>query len=660
MRSLSTRRVVVLGVLVPLLVLSLGAAPAYAAAGGHLVVPDASIIGILTSPIRSVFSAIGGAVLGAFSWTISLASKFILITLGALVKMLIPRSWAKDAVQVFQWIVAIPDYAGTVTSPGGGHVYGFAGVNDLRELFQWLGIGLLPLTLVYATSRAMLGRGDHVAAPVARVVILAGLLVSYPYWWEQGAALTNQLTHVILSPAPVVSGIHQLMAYATEGVALGGWQLVDLALMAALALELLGLIFLKVVIILLGALLFATGPLMIGLVPTESGDVIARGWISAVATILMLPVAWAALFAAGAVLVGDASTAGPLIGGSTQVGSLLGGVIVAVAGAATLWLCLKAAREVGGLLRLQLGGLLVIAGRARSHASSAQAAAAGGTSRAATAASSIRGFQGKVSAAGAAALGAAGPRTAAAASAAGTVGRRGLVMSGVGAAGSAAVAAGRLVGRSGPGSAARPHLAAAAPSSTTAASAAGSRTGRAGAVASRMARAGTAAWQQHDPSSPRTTGRATSAAPGGTGDAREAKQPSRSAAVPGRGVSGTPAGSPAPARSGAAPTRAAASSSARSDPQPARSAASGSGSGEKTRTASRDSREAGAPVRSSPAPAPGVPRSRTKATQGNDARPAAKRTTPPPAPDRAPQTAPPAPEPPRSRSTRSDPPSGRE
>jgi len=157
MRSLSTRRVVLLGVLAPLLVLALGAAPAYAATGGHLVVPDASIIGTLTSPIRSVFSAIGGAVLGAFSWTISLASKFILVTVGALVKLLIPRSWAHEGVQVFEWIVAIPDYAGTITSPSGQTSYGFAGVNDIRQLFEWLGLALLPLTLVYSSGRAMLG-----------------------------------------------------------------------------------------------------------------------------------------------------------------------------------------------------------------------------------------------------------------------------------------------------------------------------------------------------------------------------------------------------------------------------------------------------------------------------------------------------------------------
>ena len=122
------------------------------------------------------------------------------------------------------------------------------------------------------------------------------------------------------------------MLYAVDGVALGGWQLVDLGLMALVAIELLSLIFLKVVIILLGALLYATGPITIGLVATESGAAIARAWASAVAMLLALPVAWATLFAVGALLVGDAGTAGPLIAGHSSIGSLLGGVLLAVAG----------------------------------------------------------------------------------------------------------------------------------------------------------------------------------------------------------------------------------------------------------------------------------------------------------------------------------------
>ena len=221
--------------------------------------------------LGDIFGTIGHAVLGAFSWTIGLASKFILTTIGALVRMLIPRSWANEGVQIMEWIVAIPNYAGTVTSPTGHTIYGFAGINGLRDLFTWIGVGLLPLTLVYGTTRAMLGERGHVAVPIARVVAIAALLVSYPYWWTEAAAMTDTVTHMVLTLPAVVTGLHKLMLYAVDGVALGGWQLVDLALMALVAIELLSLIFLKVVLILLGALLYATGPITIGLVATDSG-----------------------------------------------------------------------------------------------------------------------------------------------------------------------------------------------------------------------------------------------------------------------------------------------------------------------------------------------------------------------------------------------------
>ena len=98
-------------------VLLLAAAPAYAA-GGHggppLVFADFLGIG---HALGSVFGTIGHAVLGAFSWTFKFAANFILTTIGAIVKLLIPRSWAKEGVQIMQWIVAIPDYAGTITGP---------------------------------------------------------------------------------------------------------------------------------------------------------------------------------------------------------------------------------------------------------------------------------------------------------------------------------------------------------------------------------------------------------------------------------------------------------------------------------------------------------------------------------------------------------------
>ena len=189
----------------------------------------------------------------------------------------------------------------------------------LRDLFMWLGVAVAPLTLVYATSRAMLGESEPVALPTLRVLAICVVIVSYPYWWQQAAALADQITHTILALPAVSRGLYKLMEYAVDGVALGGWQLIDLGLMGAIALALLALIFLKVVVILLGALLYATGPLMIGLVATEAGSAAARAWVSAVGLLFALGICWAALFAVGALLIGDASTAGPLIAGSSDI-----------------------------------------------------------------------------------------------------------------------------------------------------------------------------------------------------------------------------------------------------------------------------------------------------------------------------------------------------
>ena len=151
--------------------------------------PIRSAAGILSSLgglVGGVFSSIGHAVLGAFTWTISLAAKFILTTIAALVKLLIPASWVHKGLQIMEWIVAVPNYAGKITSPSGGTHYGFAGINALRDLFMWLGVAVAPLTLVYATTRAMLGEREPVAIPVLRVLAVAGAVILYPYLWSAG------------------------------------------------------------------------------------------------------------------------------------------------------------------------------------------------------------------------------------------------------------------------------------------------------------------------------------------------------------------------------------------------------------------------------------------------------------------------------------------
>jgi hypothetical protein len=386
----------------------------------------------------------------------------------------------------------------------------------------------------------MIGERGPVTLPLSRVVILAGAQISYPYWWSQAAALVNTITNAILSVPAVTNGLHKLMLYAVDGVALGGWQLIDLGLMAATAIELLALIFLKVAIILLGALLYATGPLLIGLVATDFGSTLARAWATAACMLMALGVAWAALFATGAVLINDAGTAGPLIAGNSSIGSLLGGLLTAIAGLAALYLCFKAAREAGGLLRLQLGGLLALSGRHGGGGS------AGGGVRTQSAVKSLRRFSSRVSTAAGGAggelalAGAGGAMAARAGRGLAYAGRRGVVGTAAGglrhAAGSAAPAASAFIGGS-----------------------------RAGAVAARMAKAGTASWRTTAPgaapasAAPRhaQTGAGASsvqnAANGQSATGTPAPRP-RSPATPPPSSAG-PRGKSAPRPSSSTPTR---------------------------------------------------------------------------------------------------------
>ncbi len=457
--------------LLALVVLLLAPAPALAA-GGQMPLAGADIL----SAIGGVFGSIASAVPGAFTWTIGLATNFILTTIAALVHMLIPHSWVNKGLQIMEWIVAAPDYAGRITTPAGTQAYGFAGINALRDLFCWLGVAIAPLTLTYATSRAMLGQSEPVAIPLLRVLATAAVIVSYPYWWAQAAAVCDQVTHQILTVPDVSRGLCKLMDYAVDGVALGGWQLIDLGLMGATALCLLGLIFFKIVLILVGALLYATGPLMIGLVATESGGALARAWLSAVSMLFGLGVAWATLFAVGAVLIGDAGSAGPLVAGNSAFGGLVGGLLLAVSGLASLWLCLKAGREAVGLLRMQLAGLLILSRHTTTVGNTTAASAS--ASRTRTTSQSLRDYRARLSRATSAAAGelaragAGGAAIASSARAAGYAGRRGLLGTAA-----AAVRAGAV--RGAPGGEALLSRS------------------RAGAVAARIARAGTAGWQSH-------------------------------------------------------------------------------------------------------------------------------------------------------------------
>ncbi|MGI9097110.1 MAG: hypothetical protein ACR2H2_01215 [Solirubrobacteraceae bacterium] len=484
--------------------------------------PVADVLGI-GGALKDLLDKASGVLIGGVNWTSDVAGEFIVQTLGGLVDLLIPDSWAGEATSIMRWVVAVPNYGAQVTTPGGSAAYAFAGINELRDLFVWIGLALLPLTLVYASTRAMFGLGDHVALPVIRVLGIGVVLVSYPWLWGQVAAIVNQITKAILSVPLVSSGITKLFELIVQGAGLAGLPLVGLIVMGAAGVALLATIFVKVLMIIVGALVYATGPVMLGLAPTERGAAAARAWLTLALGLAALPVVWTTVFAIAGLLMNDSAGAGALIGTDSDLGELLGGLLLAMAAIAAFWLNLKLTRLAAAMLGGQVAGMLALA-------SSGRSGGAIGVPVASNARDALSAFSARV---GGAVRGAAGPLAGS--------GRAGgmLVRAGGGV---ATLAGGGLIGAAG-GLAKR-----------GAAGASGGRLGqaiggtKAGALATRMARAGYTGWKaaarQPDVSQANAGGhRAEERRPTGSPPPPETAAPRRDWRPPSR-----PAGDGEPAR----------------------------------------------------------------------------------------------------------------
>jgi hypothetical protein len=475
----------------------------------------------ITDAIGDGLKGLAGVLVGGFNWTTDVAGKFIINTLGGLVDLLIPDSWADQGLSIMQWVVAVPNYAARLAGPDGAHSYAFAGINDLRDLFVWLGIALLPLSLTYASTRAIFGLGDHVALPVVRTLAIGAVLISYTWLWGQAAAISNQLTKAVLGVQTVSDGLNKMFAFIVGGGALvGGLPLVGLLVTGGAGVALLAMIFVKVLMILVGAIVYVTGPVMIGVAPTERGAAAARAWLTLATGLFVLPILWATVFAIAALLMNDSGGASALIGTTSDLGRILGGLILGLAAIAGFWLNLKLTKFAAAILGGQVAGMLALATSGGHGASSA----AGTRVSAGSAREALSSFAHRV---GGAARGAAAPLAGS--------GRVGAMLTNAGA-GAGALARGGLLG-AGAGIARRGGAAAAG-------SPIGQTLGatKAGALATRMARGGRAGWN-----SPSSTVRTPKPPPAADSARSPDRPPAAKAPGPqaGRGAAAASPASPA-------------------------------------------------------------------------------------------------------------------
>ena len=332
----------------------------------------------MSLPVAGVnpFGWVKDQVLGGLEWGVDQAAGFVTNLLAGIADALIPDWLADEALNFVAWVVSIPNYAAGGDGAGG---YAFGGVNTLRGVLTWVGVTLIPLTLTVAIGRASLGVGnDHPIAPFTRALSSIALVLLYPFLWTQLATGANQLTRSILRIPAVEQGLNKQFEFMVGAGALRGVPMLGALLLLVAAALLIGLVVLKLMILVAGALLYVTGVLMPGIAATERGQAITQAWITATVGLLAIPVIWTVVFAIGALLMNDAGTAAGAVAGSGKLKELVGGLMLAVGSIAASAVALKIGMALGSVVVGQLGGALALAGGGGGGQRTAGQAAAGG------------------------------------------------------------------------------------------------------------------------------------------------------------------------------------------------------------------------------------------------------------------------------------------
>ncbi len=336
----------------------------------------------MSLPVAGIdpFGWVKDQVLGGLEWGVEQAAGFVTNLLAGIADALIPDWLAKEALNFVAWVVSVPNYAAGGAGAGG---YAFGGVNTLRGVLTWVGVTLIPLSLTVAIGRATLGVGnDHPIAPFTRALVSVALVLIYPFAWAQLATAANQLTRAIIRIPAVERGLNEQFEFIVGAGALRGVPMLGALLLLVAAALLVGLVVLKLMILVAGALLYVTGVLMPGIAATERGQAITQAWITATVGLLAIPVVWTVVFAIGALLMNDANTAAGAVAGSGKLKELIGGLMLAVGSIAATGVALKIGMALGGVVLGQVSGALALAGQGGGgQRTPAQAAATGATAK---------------------------------------------------------------------------------------------------------------------------------------------------------------------------------------------------------------------------------------------------------------------------------------
>ena len=216
---------------------------------------------------------------------------------GALLSALTPDFLKHADIHTLEWLVALPNIADTSVWPT---------VGRLEANMMWVAGAILPTTLIIGTIRDTALSLTFRANPsntLLRVIGAVFWLVLYRFSFENGVAFVNVLTHTMLSWSIVAQGLHRTVLVMFGASVISGLGGAFLGLLGLVALVLaISLFALKVLILVVTAILFVSGPLFIALTPLPTIGYLARGWLLALVGVCLIPVGWCIIFAvAGAI-----------------------------------------------------------------------------------------------------------------------------------------------------------------------------------------------------------------------------------------------------------------------------------------------------------------------------------------------------------------------
>jgi hypothetical protein len=262
----------------------------------------------------------------------------------ALIEVVVPDFGADWASRLVTWLVALPSVTGS----------GFPALNRYAGDLTAIGFGLLGANLVATAVQLAAGTTSRDAGDaLKRAAIAAGMLAFYPTLMEALITGVNVLTAEMIRHPLVRDGLDKafgealVLATITSGVSLGlaaGAAIVVLYFVAALFALKIGLTAALAVTVLAGALVW-------GLSPLPQAEWLPRAWAAALIATIIVPIAWACVFTAAALLAADTLAFDNTSSLNRPLGEGLENLVKPFAAVACFWLAYKAPGFLMGVAR---------------------------------------------------------------------------------------------------------------------------------------------------------------------------------------------------------------------------------------------------------------------------------------------------------------------